>query len=160
MITKEGGRKRAEIVPWRPFTELEELERRFDRLFREPFPSLFERLPREMEWMPNVDVFEKDNKLIVKADIPGMKQEDIDVSVAGDSLRVKGEKKIESEGKEKDYYRSERTYGSFFRTVPLPFTADPEKVKANYDNGVLEIEIPRPKEIKSGKVIVKKKIGK
>lgn len=162
MATKQGEtKKKAEMVPWRPFSELEEMERRFDRLFREPFrfPPFFERLPGGTDWMPNIDIFEKGNKVIVKADLPGMKQEDIDVSIIGDTLRINGEKKTESEVKEKDYYRSERAYGSFFRTIPLPFAADPSSVVANYDDGVLEVTISKPKEAKSAKVTINKKKG-
>ena len=155
-------KKKAEIVPWHQIGELEEMERRFDHLFRDPFrfPSLSERLPRGIEWMPNIDIFERGNKLIVKADLPGMEQNDIEVTVVGDTLRIKGEKKTESEVKEKDYYRSERSYGSFSRNVPLPFAVDPDKVAADYDNGVLEITIPKPVEAKTAKVPVGKKKGK
>ncbi len=91
---------------WRPFRELEEMERRFGDLFGRPFlPAVWRRIPMvEMVWAPAIEVFEKEDKFVVKAELPGMKEEDIDVSVVGDTLTIKGERKAESEVKEEDYY--------------------------------------------------------
>ena len=147
------------LTPWNPFTELDEMERRMSDIFERPFlPSLWRRFPTEqMAWAPAIDVFEKENKFIVKAETPGMKEEDINVSIEGDSLNIKGEKKTESEVKEEDYYRSERSYGSFFRSIALPSTVDAGKIEAEYDNGVLEITIPKKAEVKQKKITIKKK---
>jgi HSP20 family protein len=87
--------------------------------------------------MPAVDIFEKNDKFVIKAELPGMKQEDIDVSVVGDTLTIKGEKKTESEVKDEDYYHCERSYGSFYRCIPLPSTPDSSKIEVNYEDGVL-----------------------
>ena len=147
------------LTPWNPFTELDEMERRMSDIFEHPFlPLLWGRFPSEqMAWAPAIDVFEKENKFIVKAEIPGMKEEDINVSIEGDTLNIKGEKKTESEVKEENYYRSERSYGSFFRSIALPSTVDAGKIEAEYDNGVLEITIPKKAEVKPKKVAIKKK---
>jgi len=94
---------------------------------------------------------------VVKAEVPGMKEEDIDVSVVGDTLIIRGEKKAEAEVKEEDYYCCERSYGSFFRSVALPSTVDAKKIEASYDNGVLEITLPKAAEVKPKKVSISAK---
>ena len=155
----ERWRPRWGITPWRPFRELEEWDRRFDDLFGRPLS----RWPvEEKGWMPAVDVFEKEDKFVVKAELPGMKEEDIDVSVVGDTLNIKGEKKTESEVKDEDYYRSERTYGSFHRSIGLPSSVDSSKIEANYEDGVLEVSLPKFAEVKPKKIAVsaKKKAAK
>ena len=122
------------LIPWRPFRELEELERRFEDIFGRPFlPSVWRRLPiEERGWAPPIEVFEKEDKYVVKAELPGMKEEDIDVSVVGDTLTVKGEQKAETEVKEEDYCCCERSYGSFFRSIALPSNVDAKKIEASY----------------------------
>ena len=112
---------------------------RFSDIFdRSYLPSVWRRFPiEEMEWLPAIDVYEKEEKFVVKADLPGMKEEDIDVSVVGDIFTIKGEKKSESEVKEENYHRSERTYGSFLRSISLSATVDAKNIEANYADGVL-----------------------
>ena len=104
-----------------------------------------------------MDIFEKGDKLVVKAEVPGMKEDDIHVSVEGDTLTIRGEKKTESEVKNEDYYRCERSYGSFFRSAALPSTVDASKIEADYEDGVLEVTLPKKPEVKTKKVAVKKK---
>lgn len=111
----------------------------------------------QITWAPAVDVFEKGDKLVVKAEVPGMKEDDIHVSVEGDMLTIRGEKKTESEVKNEDYYRCERSYGSFLRSVALPSTVDASKIEADYEDGVLEVTLPKKPEVKPKKVAVKKK---
>jgi HSP20 family protein len=158
-MTMESWRPTRGLIPWSPFRELEEMERRFDEVFGRSFPpSIWRRLPMEqMAWAPAVDVFEKGDKLVVKAEVPGMKEDDIHVSVEGDMLTIRGEKKTESEVKDEDYYRCERSYGSFFRSVALPSTVDASKIEADYEDGVLEVTLPKKPEVKPKKVAVKKK---
>ena len=98
----------------------------------------------------------------MKAELPGMKEENIDVSVIGETLTRKGERKAETETKEEEYYCCERSYGSFFRSIALPSTVDVKKIEASYSNGVLEISLPKAAEIKPEKVKVsaKGKAGK
>jgi HSP20 family protein len=162
-MAMERRRPRWGLVPWRTFREMEDMERRFDEIFGRPtLPSLWWRLPEEMSWVPALDVFEKENKLVVKAEIPGMKEEDIDVSVVDNTLTIKGERNAETEVKDEDYYRCERSYGSFFRSVPLPSAVDASKIEANYEDGVLEVTLPKTAAAKRKKVKVaaKKKAGK
>ena len=155
----ERWRPRTGLMPWRPFWEPEDLPSRFESLWS---PGRF---PFEMrEWMPPMDMYEKDGSYIVKAEIPGMKEEDVDVSVSGNKLTVRGEKKAETEINEEDYYRCERSYGSFFRSIDLPPDADSSKIEANYEDGILEVMIPKTEATKSKKVKVtarkKEKIAK
>ena len=95
-------------------------------------------------WTPTIEVFEKDNRLVTKVDLPGLKKEDVKVEVADGHLAISGERKREVEEKKKNVYRSEREYGSFYRVVPLPVGVKLEDVKATFANGVLEVSVPLP----------------
>jgi HSP20 family protein len=121
----------------------EEFERSFGRQIRE-WPLRFWRLPESEAWVPEVDVFEKEGKVVVRTDLPGMRQEDIDVSMEGDVLTIKGHREEEKEVKEENYYCSERATGEFLRTVRLPEGAAADQVDAHYENGVLEVTVPKP----------------
>jgi len=157
-MVMERWRPSRGITPWRPFRELEELEQGLERFFGWPFLSRTRRLPvEEMEWLPSLDMYEKDDRFVVKAELPGMKEDDIDVSVTDNTLNIKGERKAESEVKEENYYRSERSYGKFYRSVALPSNADAQNIEANYEDGVLEVSIPKAAEAKSRKVKVSAK---
>jgi HSP20 family protein len=150
----ERWRPRWGISPWRPFRELEEWERRFDDLLGRPLW----RLPvDERGWMPAVDVFEKEDKFVVKAELPGMKEDDIDVSVVDDTLSIKGEKKTETEVKNEDYYRCERSYGTFYRSIPIPSNVDANKIEASFEDGVLEVNLPKSAKVKPKKISVSAK---
>jgi HSP20 family protein len=105
-------------------------------------------------WNPAVDIYDSKDNLLVKADLPGLKKEEIDISVHEGTLFIKGEKKQESEKKEKGFVRTERYYGSFSRAIPLPTSVDDSKVKANYKNGVLELVIPKKEEAKPKQIKV------
>ena len=111
----------------------------------------------DIGWTPAVEVFDKDDRLVVKAEIPGMKEEDIDVSVEDNTLTIRGERKAETEVKEEDYYCCERSYGTFFRSMSLPSKVDAEKIEANYEDGVLEVTLPKASEVQSKKVKVSAK---
>lgn len=147
------------LIPWRPFRELEEMERRFDDMLSWPLlPAVWRRIPTmEMGWAPAIDVFEKEDKFVVKAELPGMKEEDIDISVVGDTLTIKGERKAESEVEEEDYYYCERSYGSFSRSIDIPSNVDAKKIEANYNDGVLEVSLPKTPEVKPKKISVSAK---
>jgi HSP20 family protein len=159
-MTMERWRPRRGLIPWRPFRELDELQRRFEDIW--PFWPSLRGFPFETgEWAPAIDMYERDDKYVVKAELPGMKEEEVDVSVVGNRLTIKGEKKAETEVKEENYYRSERSYGSFFRSIDLPSDVDPDKIEANYEDGILEVEIPKTLAVKPKKVTVSaKKKGK
>jgi HSP20 family protein len=150
----EKWRPRWGISPWRPFRDLEEWERRFDDLLGRPLW----RLPTdERGWIPAVDVFEKDDRFVVKAELPGMKDDDVDVSVVGDTLTIKGERKTETEVKNEDYYRCERSYGTFYRSIPIPSNVDANKIEASFDDGVLEVTLPKSAKVKPKKIAVSAK---
>jgi HSP20 family protein len=147
------------LIRWGPFREMEEMERRINDVFGRPLlPAIWRRTPvEEIGWAPAIEMFEKDDKFMVKAELPGMKEEDIDVSVVGDTLTIKGERKAESEVKEEDYYCCERSYGSFTRSITLPSSVDPKNIEASYENGVLEISLPKAAEVKPKKITVSAK---
>jgi HSP20 family protein len=153
-MAMERWRPRWGITPWRPLRDLEEWERRFEDLVRRP---LWRWPVEERGWMPALDVFEKDDRFVVRAELPGMKEDDIDISVIGDTLSIKGEKKTETEVKDEDYYRCERSYGSFYRSIPLPSDVDANKIEANLDDGVLEVTLPKSAKVKPKKVAVSAK---
>jgi HSP20 family protein len=128
-----------------PFGMLRQMTRDFDRMFDEgafrfPFFGKMSQAP----WTPGIDVFEKDNALVTKIDLPGMKKEDIKVEIADGYLAISGERKTEAEEKKDDYYRCEREYGRFYRSVPLPDGAKAEDIKATFADGVLEVSVPLP----------------
>ncbi|MBD3426840.1 MAG: Hsp20 family protein [Candidatus Omnitrophica bacterium] len=151
------------LVPWRPktdvwqpFREMENLQSEMNRLFDLTLGRWPARSTGLMEgaWSPTVDVFESKENVLVKADIPGMKKEDIDISVRGDVLTIKGEKKEETETKDRDHVKTERFYGSFNRGIALPSEVDESKVKAVYKDGVLEIVLPKKEEQKPKQISI------
>lgn len=95
-------------------------------------------------WAPTIEVFEREGKYVVHADLPGLKPEDVKVEVTGDSLVLEGERKIEREEDQGGVHRTERRYGRFYRAIPLPEGAKADEARANFENGVLEIEVPVP----------------
>jgi HSP20 family protein len=151
------------IQRWNPWGELAEMERRMDETMRYPLmtwrhPLLWWRVPTEnMAWLPSLEMYEKEDKVVVRAEIPGMKQEEIDISVEDSTLTIKGERKAESEVKDEDYYRCELSYGRFSRSIALPSKVQAEKVAASYDDGILEITLPKAPEAKPKKIAVKAK---
>lgn len=135
------------------------LDRIMDDMWRRPFPGLFGRerwLPiRPLSIrMPSLDVYEEKDAVVVKAELPGMKKEDVEVNLAGETLTIKGEKKEDKEVKEDDYYRRERSYGSFLRTVALPCEVKSNEIKASFKDGVLEIRMPKTEEAKKKSIAV------
>ena len=151
------------VVNWGPLKELEEMRRDMDRLFDEIFSPLQRRRrtwgekpeavpPEAAPIVPNVEIYDRTDEIVFRAELPGAKKEDIDLSIAKDSLTLKGEIKKEEEVASA-YYVSEISYGSFARTVALPVEVDSEKAKATFKNGILELVLPKreeakPKEIK------------
>lgn len=141
------------IVRWDPFKDFlslqEDLSKMFERRFgRGPHWGV-------SLWAPAIDVYEKGSNVVVKAELPGIKPEEIDVLAEEDRLTIKGERKLEEETKEEDYYRLERRYGSFERTLPLPTAVKTDKIKAKFKDGVLEVTLPKTEEAKPKEVKVK-----
>lgn len=126
------------LTRWDPFTELAELRSRFDRVFEDIGA------PRGRVWTPAIDVVREDGNLVLHADIPGIKPEEVKVEVKDDILTVSGAHEERTEEKEKDYVRRERRYGAFSRSMALPSGVDPEKITAKTHDGVLEVTIPMP----------------
>ena len=146
------------LIPWQPFRELEEMARSFEDVFGRSFLPMWRRLPTEERgWAPAIEMFDKEDKYVVKAELPGMKEEDIDVSISDDTLTIKGERQSENEVKEENYYCCERSYGSFFRSITLPTNVDTKKIEANYESGVLEIGLPKVAEVKPKKISISTK---
>jgi HSP20 family protein len=132
---------------WDPFDLLSPLQAEFDRFWGAGWPTFrpFRRLTELPEaWTPRADVFEQDGMLVVKAELPGVKKEDINIAVEEGDLVIRGERKSEEKIEEKDYYHMERFFGSFYRRLPLPEGVMPEKIDALYKDGVLEVKIPKP----------------
>ena len=126
-----------------PLVMFDDLRAEFENFFDRPWGFKFR--PDKTGWAPKIDVFEKDNFLFVKADLPGMKKEEVFVTLEEGDLILKGERKEEKEVKEENFYRAERMYGSFYRRLPLSFTVDPAKIEAKFVDGVLEVRLPVPK---------------
>lgn len=149
---------------WRPrslrtWDPAEEMERFFEDPLLTNWPFFrvaWGRTPREgIGWAPALEMYEKDNNFVVKAELPGVKKDDVDVSITGDTLTIRGQKKASKEVKEEDYYRCESHYGSFSRSITLPASVDAKKIEASYENGILEIRVPKAKEAVPTKVEIK-----
>ena len=133
---------------WDPFAMLSELESEFDRMFGQRLPGF---LPLRRYtgalgegWAPSADVFEQNGDIVVKAELPGVNKEDIDVAVEKDALVIKGHRNTEEAVEEGDYYRMERFTGSFYRRFPLPDGVDEDRITADFTDGVLEVRVPKP----------------
>lgn len=129
-----------------PFNLLRQMTSELDRMFDEPW-SFFQFPVATLEsaaWAPKVDVITNDNKLIARVDLPGMKKDDVSVEVADGLLTLSGERKKETKEEKDNYFREEREYGSFCRTVSLPKGVKADEVKASFVNGVLEVVVPLP----------------
>lgn len=143
------------LMKWTPFGELTSFRREMDRLFERFFgelPSL--ELPG-MAWGPRLDMSETKDSLVVKAELPGLEAKDLDISVSGNTLTIKGEKKQEKEEKDEHHHMIERSYGAFSRIVELPAPVAADKIKATFKNGVLTIALPKTEEAKRRAVSIK-----
>jgi len=143
------------LVRWDPFEEVRSLRHRMDRVFDDFF-----RGPRLLPWEAGeyafpLDVYETDDSLVVKAALPGMRADDVDISLSGDVLTIKGETKSEEEVKRESYHRRELRYGSFARSIPLPMRVDYNKAEAVFEQGVLTVTMPKAEELKAKTIKVK-----
>ena len=140
-----------------PFALLRTMTSEFDRFFEEPHWPFRFAWPRGLggvnakAWFPEIDVFERDNCLVTKVDLPGLKKEDVHVEVIDGALIISGERANEVKEDENNYYRCERTFGTFTRTVPLPEGITIKDVKATFANGVLEVTVPLPVKVETQK---------
>ncbi len=153
-MAKQEPKELTKIEPSRAISPFETMERWFEEAFRRPFsllgPSWLPRLraTEVEEAIPSVDIFEEGDNVVVKAELPGIKKEDIDVSMTDNVISISGEKKKEEKVERKNYYREERSYGSFTRSFRLPAEVQTDKAKASFKEGVLEIRIPKTEEAK------------
>lgn len=148
------------IVKWSPMKEIENMRRDMERLFED----VFEPTGRRRRWwpkpseegiiVPNINVYDRKNEIVIKAELPGVEKDDIDLTITKDSITLKGESKKDEEVKEEDYYSREISYGSFTRTVALPAEVDSEKAKATFKNGILDIVLPKREEAKPREIKV------
>lgn len=135
------------------FNELNDIQREMNRLFDDFFSERQSGLA-EGAWMPAVDVSENEATMIVRAELPGMKQEDIELNLQENVLTLKGEKKKETKEDQENFHRVERSYGSFSRTFTLPANVKQEDIKATFKDGVLEISLPKAEEAKAKKIAI------
>ena len=141
------------LTRWEPFREFTTLQDRMNRLFRDSYGNDQEALTTT-SFAPAVDVYEDEHNISLKIEVPGIDEKDIDVRIENNTLTVHGERKFEKEEKEENFRRVERQYGSFTRSFTLPTTVDAEKVTANYDKGVLKIQLAKKAEAKPKQIKV------
>ena len=144
------------MVRWTdPFREFAQLQDRLNRAFSDAYGRTDEGLLSSGTWMPPVDIYQNgEHELVIKAELPDMTREDIDVTVDRGTLTIKGEKKLSTEVKEDQYHRVERRYGTFSRSFSLPQTVDAARVGAEYRNGVLTVKLPLREEAKPRQIKV------
>ncbi len=142
------------ITRWDPFRDVVALQHRMNSLFQDFNRGQGENDPvSTAAFVPAVDIYEDEHQIVLKLEVPGMKQEDLDIQLENNTLTIRGERKFEKDEKEENFHRIERRYGSFFRAFTVPNTVDTENVKADYEAGVLRVELAKraeakPKQIK------------
>ncbi len=141
------------IIRWDPFRDLITLRERMNRLFEEAYSSkVDENDLMGSSWSPSVDIYETENELVLTAEMPGLNEKDIAIQIEDNTLTLKGERQLSKEAKEENYHRIERAYGSFCRSFSLPGHIDQEKIKAEHENGILKVIMPKKKELKPKKI--------
>ena len=142
------------IVRWEPVRELSNLQTEMNRLFNTFFePGNGESVRR---WAPAMDLMEAEDHLVLKADLPGLAEDDVQIEIRDNVLTISGERKGEHEEKRNGYYRVERSFGSFARSLTLPEGVDVENIDASFDKGVLEVKIPKPEQRKPRRISIGK----
>jgi HSP20 family protein len=144
------------LVKWNPGREMATLNNQISRFFDESFfPTRW--LDDDSgvgSWNPKVDIYENDNNFVIKAELPGLEKKDVSIDVQDRVLTLKGERKLENEVKEDNYYRREMSYGRFQRAFTLPANVDSDKITADFKDGLLKIEVPKPEEAKPKNVSI------
>lgn len=143
------------LIRWEPVRELNTLQGEVNRLFNSVFDAPLASASNGVRrWIPAMDLVEADDEFVLRADLPGLSEEDVNVEVDDNVLTVSGERKSEHEERKDGYYRVERSSGRFSRSLTLPEGVDAEAIKASVENGVLEVHIPKPAERKPHKVAI------
>ncbi len=149
-MAEQGSKEIVKVEPTRPLSRFEEMEREFEDFFRRPFSMMMPswRLAPQMAEVasPVVDIFEDNGNVVVKAEMPGMTKDSLDVRIADNVLTISGEKKKEEKVEKQNYFRMERSYGSFSRSFSLPSDVETDKIKAQFKDGILEITVPKTAE--------------
>lgn len=140
------------LVRWDAGRDVDSLQSEMNRVFDAFLGTTRSGNGGARRWVPAMDLVEKDEQLILRADLPGLERDDVDIEVKDGVLTVSGERKVEDEQKADGYYRVERAYGSFARTLSLPEGIDAERITADFDKGVLEVRIPKPEERKAHRI--------
>jgi len=145
-----------ELVRWNPLKEMSLLHNHFNSFFSDPFfpAELAEDAGSRNVWQPAVDIFEKDGKVVIKAELPGMDKKDISLDIQNDVLTLRGERKYENEVKEENFYRKEMSHGTFERSFTLPTGVDADRVTAEFKDGILTVEVPSPESRKPKQITV------
>lgn len=144
------------IVRWEPFRELSSLQTEMNRLFNAAFdtPGGSTGGGTARRWAPAMDLLETDDHFVLRADLPGLSEDDVTIELEDSVLTLSGERKSEHEEKREGYYRVERSFGSFSRSLTLPKGVDADAVNASFDRGVLEVRIPKPEQRKPRKIAI------
>ncbi len=144
------------VIKWNPWRDTETFADRINRLFDGAFlPTVWLSDDSGLSnWRPVVDIYDNKEKFVIKAELPGVDKKDIHVDVKDSILTLRGERSYENEVKEENYHRKERAFGKFYRSFALPEGLDSDKIDADYKDGVLKIEIPKPEEKKPKKIAV------
>jgi HSP20 family protein len=142
------------ITRWDPFRDVLALQNRMNSLFQDYARTGGDDLVSTASFVPPVDIYEDEHRIVLKLEVPGMKQEDFDVQLENNTLTIRGERKFEKEEKEENFHRIERRYGTFFRSFAVPNTVNTEQVKAGYEAGVLRIELAKREETKPKQIKV------
>jgi HSP20 family protein len=147
---------RTSIDRWDPFRDLVSIQDELNRLFGRTFVGSETTRPSAGgTWMPSMDVFETDDRIVAELELPGIEPEEVDVSVEDSTLTVSGSREFTNELKEENVHRVERRYGAFTRSITLPQTADTERVEAKFDKGVLRVEVPKVERAKPKRIEIK-----
>lgn len=143
-----------QLQPRRFLGDLEEMERSLESPFAGwPLRLMWRRVPDgDMAWAPSINIYEKEDRYVIQAELPGVNKDDVDISMTGDTLTIKGERKPPAEVKKEDYQCSEVCYGNFSRSINLPSAVDADKIEASCENGMLELQVPKVKEAIPAKI--------
>jgi HSP20 family protein len=140
------------LVRWEPLREISSIQSEVNRLFNTFFDTPV--TATERRWVPAMDLVESEDHFVLRADLPGLTQDDVNVELEDNVLTVSGERKAEHEERKEGYHRVERAYGRFSRSLTLPDGIDPESVEARFENGVLEVRVPKPEQRKPQRVAI------
>jgi HSP20 family protein len=145
------------LVKWEPFRDLMAMQDRMTRLLDETLSRFWKEDMARGVWAPPVDILERRNEVVLKVDLPGMSQDEVDIRVEESTLIIQGERKFIKEAPDENYIQIERPYGTFRRTFNIPRTIDQEGIKASYKDGVLRVVLPRKQEIQPKQIVVQPK---